>query len=682
MPAPPFDTAIAALAGVRDGACLTRVRKEHRSAELLRVAISVKGKQLKHVALRDRNPALCLLAVQQDGEALEYVPVASRTPAMCLAAVRQHGTAVQWVPAALQTHALCLTAINNAGYAIQYLPIAMQRDPMMVISAARQQDFYNDVIEAILPEMRTSDVYLAAVQADPRSIERVPKDAQTLEICEVATQSDSLLICYCAFQTEEMALRAIRDNVERKHHGSIFNDGVKYDALLFVHIIVRTTRVYLAALNARCGCNMCDVPEVEQTPEFCMEAVRISGHNLSGVKPEVLSPELCEVAVRNAGRSLEHVPIDFRTEHLCDLAVRQDPYAIAYVPAELVTAELVSFVSHAVQRGLPLLKWREDLQLTAVTICGFHIDCLTNRFDFRPSDSLSMRVLLAAVRQNGLALRFISSATQTLDSELQLLAVQQNGLALEFVDRHPISRERTLPYDVCLAAVRQNGLALQYVSLSAQTLELQLLAVQQNGLALLYVGRRHISSEQTLPYDVCLAAVRQNGLALQYVCSSAQTLELQLLAVQQNGLALEFVDRYPISREQTLPYDVCVAAVRQNGLALRSVRSIDSQTPELQLLAVQQNGLAVQYVIGEPSRFCQISALRQNGLALQYIFRASAPQLFSAAVRQNGAALQFVPLHMRTIALCKQALNSGGGAAYSFLPGALHNALVLWLLEF
>jgi hypothetical protein len=84
-------------------------------------------------------------------------------------------------------------------------------------------------------------------------------------------------------------------------------------------------------------------------------------------------------------------------------------------------------------------------------------------------------------------------------------------------------------------------------------------------------------------YDISMAVVSQNGLALQYV--KEQTPELCMAAVSQNSLALEYV------KEQTP--ELCMAAVSQNGWALKYVKE---QTPELCMVAVSQNSLAFQYM--------------------------------------------------------------------------------------
>ena len=65
--------------------------------------------------------------------------------------------------------------------------------------------------------------------------------------------------------------------------------------------------------------------------------------------------------------------------------------------------------------------------------------------------NLKGKKALAAVKQDGYALRYVEEQTEAIC----LAAVKQNGYALQYV------REQNEA--ICLAAVKQNGDALQYV---------------------------------------------------------------------------------------------------------------------------------------------------------------------------------------------------------------------------
>jgi cytochrome oxidase Cu insertion factor (SCO1/SenC/PrrC family) len=91
--------------------------------------------------------------------------------------------------------------------------------------------------------------------------------------------------------------------------------------------------------------------------------------------------------------------------------------------------------------------------------------------------------------------------------------------------------------------------------------------------------------------EVCIAAIKRNGLALKYVIN--QTNEICLAAVKQNGHALNYV----INKTD----EICLAAVKQNGYALNYV---ENQTDEICLVAVKQNGFALIYVNDETEEIC------------------------------------------------------------------------------
>jgi hypothetical protein len=88
---------------------------------------------------------------------------------------------------------------------------------------------------------------------------------------------------------------------------------------------------------------------------------------------------------------------------------------------------------------------------------------------------------------------------------------------------------------VCLAAVKQNGLVLRYVPDSLRTKEVSLAAVEQDGRALEYVP------EALKTEDMCLAAVKEDGRALKYVPAALKTADMCLAAVKQDDWALRYV---------------------------------------------------------------------------------------------------------------------------------------------
>jgi len=113
------------------------------------------------------------------------------------------------------------------------------------------------------------------------------------------------------------------------------------------------------------------------------------------------------------------------------------------------------------------------------------------------------------------------------------------------------------------------------------------------------------------------------------------------IAVQQNGLALEYV----INQTEK----ICKLAVQKNGLALQYVIV---QTKEICNFAIQQNAFALKYVIFQNNELCKL-AVKQNGLSLYYV-ETQTKELCKLAVQQNPNALKYVKNQTKDI--CKLAI--------------------------
>ena len=104
------------------------------------------------------------------------------------------------------------------------------------------------------------------------------------------------------------------------------------------------------------------------------------------------------------------------------------------------------------------------------------------------------------------------------------------------------------------------------------------------------------------------------------------------------------------------------AAVNSYGLSLRLIAE-KYKTPQLCLDAVQQNGMAIEFVPTHLQTFAMWKiALKNDGMALQFLHDPvyelcfHATQLYWIAILQNGMALEFVPKHKQTDELCRAAI--------------------------
>lgn len=125
----------------------------------------------------------------------------------------------------------------------------------------------------------------------------------------------------------------------------------------------------------------------------------------------------------------------------------------------------------------------------------------------------------------------------------------------------------------------------------------------------------------------------------EFLCFIKCNKEIALIAVKQYGCDLEY-----LPAKFKSDFDVCMAAVKQNGTAIRYTASRD---PKISLAAVKQNGLAIKY-ISVYDRNIALAAVQQNGMAFNEL-----PNRFKndlglarAAVKQNPAAYEYVPKNL------------------------------------
>ena len=108
-----------------------------------------------------------------------------------------------------------------------------------------------------------------------------------------------------------------------------------------------------------------------------------------------------------------------------------------------------------------------------------------------------------------------------------------------------------------------------------------------------------------------------------------QTPDLCMVAVQNDGNALQFV------KEQTP--EICMIAVNKKGCALEHVKE---QTPEICIEAVKNDPWAIQFVKEQTPELCML-AVQNDGIAIRYI-KEQTEELCMIAVQNYGRAIEYV----------------------------------------
>ena len=139
---------------------------------------------------------------------------------------------------------------------------------------------------------------------------------------------------------------------------------------------------------------------------------------------------------------------------------------------------------------------------------------------------------------------------------------------------------------------------------------------------------------------VSFYAVDRIGATLQFVLE--QKVEIVLCAVRQTPYAIQY------SKYQ--PEEACEEALRRDGLIYPHIRH---KRPHYRLLAVQQNGLALQFIPQEDQtdELCEI-ACKQNGYAIKYV-KYPRPWHYVAAAEKTPQVISLFPEPWRTIVYAK-----------------------------
>lgn len=174
--------------------------------------------------------------------------------------------------------------------------------------------------------------------------------------------------------------------------------------------------------------NPLNIANVNQTPELCMEAIKLDPYCLKHIKIQTL--EMCELAINTWSDSFKYVK--FKDE-LATLAIGLNPHTFLYI--ENQTPEICKF---AVDKSCDLIAYVKNQK------------------------ELSKQALM----KKGSLIRSIKEPTQ----ELYKIAVKTYGPALEYIE------DQTL--DDCKYAVNYDAFSIKYVKNKTQ--ELYELAIKNN----------------------------------------------------------------------------------------------------------------------------------------------------------------------------------------------------------
>eukprot|EP00759_Apiculatamorpha_spiralis_P029870 PhF_6_TR31821/c0_g1_i1/m.47017 len=622
------------------------------------------------------HPTIVKLAVERNGLALQFVdpPLRHDRGVTCLAIRQNLGAFLHSVHfdgpdvvTAIQSHSpsakeamltieLMVFIVSKNGILLQFGTPALKANPVVVLAAVTNNGLALQYAEESLRSDLT--IAVAAVQNDIKALELVGEFILT-QVADIVFKTQKFAELPLKLFTRDGNMLQYMDfeSVPIKSHRSITLSAVRHkgSALEYAPLSLKQDiEIVLIAVKQWRQNIFCAHPSVLQNidvvralnitssdSEFVLQCLRRNGlmlQHLGGVLGFHADVECVKMAVKENGLALMYAdPKCCSVPEIISLAFDSSAQAANDIAKNLEFMENV-----CAKNGMLLEKLISSPVLTGIPRTKGH------------------QIILAAVRENGLALQFCPSAF--LNREIVRAACESNGMALQFAGPTLCGEK-----DIVVVAIQKCALAVMYASpLLCEHPEI----VRAFQFRIATPDNIMLREDEAFFLDMCSKNGMFSAFASEEICRHK---EVALTAVSQNGLALEY---FPTLNDDEM---VVTAAVRQNGLALTYASSnIVFNNERIASLALSH--AAIQSDIEG-----LVKILSKNGMLLSYLpfqessgstsfFRRSSPgkHLF-AAVRQNGMALQFLTSEFRKDKELVKAAVESSGLALQFADSTLRS---------
>ncbi len=205
-------------------------------------------------------------------------------------------------------------------------------------------------------------------------------------------------------------------------------------------------------------CILGEVPEKLLDSEILLEAIKNSNDeekifermifNENQLIYGLIDRKIALEMVNKDGKTLKYIPYEMINEEILLEAIKNG----------CEVDDMVFIVEHLSDLDLPA---KNDLLMKMAKLNAEVLSGVSNDYEYafdvskEEANKNVKYIVLETVRQNGLALEFVSS--EIMDEEIALEAVRQNGLALEFV------LSKVMNGNIAAQGIKQNIEALKYL---------------------------------------------------------------------------------------------------------------------------------------------------------------------------------------------------------------------------
>jgi len=597
------------------------------------------------------------LALQHTGMNLEHLPANLRDDeSTVLTAVNSHGYALQFTPQdspLRKNMSICLRAVSNDFEAMEFCDSSLLTDKALVLQALKHDC---SLLSVVHPSLRDDiDVLYSMLEEDPKSVLEANR--------EMLCAPENRVLLFRALRQNIHLFQELDENLRSDRQLALF--VIDLDALMLEHMdesLRDDFEVVLLAVKSEALAVRYASERLFHTFQICFQVIQHKSSSFFGrvevidLIPQeyfdnfemMISGVACQHrlidnvsqrlksdrefvlrVIRIKGSMLEHVdPIFLQDREVVCEALATAGYLISLNEDWLKDKELALIAVESSPSSIysldAALKQDRDVVLASLKRPS------TSAMWFRtiPQHMWKDHELLDALfKGNGRCLKFFArnrNLSEALSKDAILLALQQDGLAIQY-----LPKKWRWDEELVQAALARDGLALQYLwesdkdansntenedrppSISPHSRETILIALCQNGLALQY--------SPLCDQEFALAAVQENGMALRYCSPSVgSNKDVVLAAVRENGDALQFAS-VTLQNDR----DVVLAAVTQHGSALLYASHMFRIDLDIVLAAVASDGVSVQYLNlyifpTETQRQIMEIAVKNDGTALLY----------------------------------------------------------------
>lgn len=464
--------------------------------------------------------------------------------------------------------------------------------------------------------------YLFGVGRDGFVIKSVPAALIDENLCVEAVCNAPMSIRHIddRFQTERVCIEAVsRDGLSlqyvTKQNNTICAAALAQNkfASQYVH---KYTRELKKLLNP-------DYFIQNTSSEYLLEMVKEEGTNIRFIADEYITKELVMAAVRDDGMAIHYIDEDWQTPDVCYTAVTQCGLAIKYIGEERRTQLVKNAAVLQCGNSLGLVDAAERTPTMYKNALYSHDHLDMNLYDMRDDPAIHLRAVPVADLQQyvnsskaavdaTIVYGDLSPASDTsfvdgiIDEEDQLDII---GKYSDCITALPVTtRGRTHVNDCVRAASRIKPESAVVLNHNILTEEDYIAIVSTDGELYRCIWVPH----QT--YKIALAAVKNNGIALRDVMRSGhRDHDIYMAAVSSYGEALQW-----IPQEDRTPAMI-IAAVQNEGFALQYVADED-RTKTVLMCAVKQNGNAIMHTVDRDLDVC-LAAIHQEPRAARHILK-------------------------------------------------------------